>query len=58
MALWYLNEKKKEKNNNTRMFEALKQDNTNCVTLWTDEEYDIIKGSYMETSILQKKRSN
>ena len=54
MALWYLNEKKKEKNNNTRMFEALKQDNSNCVTLWTDEEFDIIKGSYLENFILQK----
>lgn len=54
MALWYLNEKKKDKNNNTRMFEALRQDNTNCTTLWGDEEYDVIKGSLMETNILQK----
>ena len=34
------------------MFEALNQDNSECVTLWGNEEFDVIKGSYQETNIL------
>lgn len=37
-----------------KMLNALREDNHNCVTLWTVEDVEIVKGSSMENDIVGK----
>lgn len=52
MALWYLSEKKKEKTKNRKMLDALQQDNSNCVTMWGPDEFEVTKGAWLHDKIL------
>lgn len=51
MALWYLEEKKNEQSKCKKYFESLNPNIESCVSMWGQEEFDIIKGSYLEQPI-------
>lgn len=34
------------------MLKALRQDNSNCITLWTGEEFAVTKGTHLQNVIL------
>jgi hypothetical protein len=55
MSLWYLDqiEKNDNKSKHLRMLKALRQDNSNCITLWSGEEFAVTKGAWLQNSILQ-----
>lgn len=51
MAVWYLEEKKKENSKCKKYFDSLNPNIEECVSMWGQEEFDVVKGAYLAQPI-------